>query len=139
MHGASILYNLMLAEEVEDPALVDYHRGGLDDWAERLNRQEVNAWPLDRLWELTRGTIHVVSPHTRKFVARWVRLVLEETGTLATSDRAREMQLKGPRSRFVCRGALDRWSGQSMAAPLCYRWGTARTFLEDLHAGLRRR
>jgi len=145
MHGASILYNLMLAQELRDAALVDYHREALDDWTERLNRQEVKDWPLKRLWELTLGTIHVVSPHVREFVARWVRLVLEDGGTPAENDRARdlirrrEMQLKGPRSRFVCRDALDRWRGQSMASPLSYRWSTARTFLEDLHAGLRRR
>jgi hypothetical protein len=53
--------------------------------------------------------------------------------------RAREGQLKGPRSRFVNRRALDQWGGKSGVRPLDYRWATVRVLLDDLHDALKRK
>jgi hypothetical protein len=47
----------------------------------------------------------------------------------------RERKLKGARSRFANARARDQWGGYAGTARSTYRWPTARTFLEDLHAG----
>lgn len=143
MLGAAILYNLMLAEERGDTDRIEGHRGRFADWARHLSRGEIAGWKQGELWVLARGNDHFVGPRTQHFVEEWTRLALLRRNNLADDAearnlvRARERSLKGPRSRFDNRRALDQWSGESMAAPLSFRWRTARSLLQDLHAGLR--
>lgn len=137
MHGASLLYNLMLSERaarmqaVEDSSWhesVESYSERLDIWAQENPIHLFENWNLADLWMLARGTIHDVKPHSRRFIETWRDVVLETQGQIKENNAAcamvrdRETRLKGPKSRFRNDGALMRWSGASGTTPLNYRW-----------------
>lgn len=142
MHGAALVYNIALAKERSWGERVDEHRAGLDRWMQGLDIVEVRAWSLERLWELTVGFGHAISPATRRFVEQWVHIVAAQARTVGDDAtvrdlvRRREVSLKRARSRFTNRRALDQWGGSSGLGRMTYRWSTASTFLRDLHAAL---
>ena len=96
------------------------------------------------MWGLTAGPDYSISLKTRRFVEQWIALIRQSSGTLLTSKeacaliRAREIALKGPRSRFKNRRALEQWSGYAGTLRLVYRWHNVQIILNDLAQGLRR-
>ena len=140
MHGAALLYNLMLAELSERKELEDEHRGNLDRWKASLQNCRHVGLPLDGLWELTTGTGHTITPRAKSFVSAWHRRALISDVTDDRESRMlisnRERSLKGVRSRFTNRKALERWSGYAGVRRMEYRWGNVKILLSDLHAGL---
>lgn len=144
MHGAALLYNYLLAKERSDEDLLSQHHDNFVDWFNALPRKEIATWSLDRMWELTARPAYSISLKTRRFVEQWIALIRESSGTLLTSKeasaliRAREIALKGPRSRFKNRRALEQWSGYAGTLRLVYRWNNVQIVLNDLAQGLRR-
>lgn len=140
MQGAAFLYNLALAEIAKRDDLIEVHRANLVKWAKGLDRTDIRAWSLARLFELTMDQGHTITIATRQFIQAWVELAAGKPETLADDSFAkmlverRERKLKGVRSRFTNVRARDQWSGYAGTARLSYRWSTVRTFLEDLHA-----
>ncbi len=137
MHGASLLYNLMLCEKATTMQGGDgstWHDRGenyallLDKWTQSLQINQLSYWDLFGLWDLSRDTIHKVKPQTCRFIETWRDIVVRTNGLVANNTEARalikdrEMRLKGGKSRFRNEGALMRWSGASGTAPLNYRW-----------------
>ncbi|MBM4287367.1 MAG: hypothetical protein FJ135_04310 [Deltaproteobacteria bacterium] len=145
MHGAALIYNLRLSELRHWEEKISEYRTRLQQWGEELDWQDLQQWSLERLWELTTGQGHTITPATRRFVSNWVALVLSEKGKLADHQEARwlighrEQTLKGVRSRLRNRRALEQWRGASGLGRLAYRWPTAQIFLQDLWEGLQRR
>lgn len=143
MVGAALLYNLVLAELADRPELVSEHRASLAEWAQRLDRADLRGWSLSRLWELTTYQSHLVKEPTRRFVSSWVELAAAKPEAIADDAFARnlvqrrEMSLKGARSRFTNTRARDQWGGYAGIAQISYRWPTVRSFLRDLHEGLK--
>lgn len=141
MHGASIIYNIGLAElgKRED---VDNYRRWMEDWLKDLNLDEINHWSLPRLWELVVGHGHNISAATKSFVEQWTRLTASGSKTLGSDPNAfnlvrdREIFLKKARSRFKNQGALDQWKGASGLGRMNYRWYRVTTLLKDLYEGL---
>lgn len=143
MYGAAILYNLCLAElkgaEERREALREEQRS----WVAGLAGLPIDDWSPERLFHLFTTPEHTFSQPTRAFVEAWRRLAA--TRDLSALDgrearslvRAREMALKGPRSRYTNARALDQWSGAAGLFRLNYRWTTAQRFLHDIHQGLR--
>ncbi|HDZ2859242.1 TPA: hypothetical protein RST11_005265, partial [Klebsiella pneumoniae] len=117
MHGAALLYNYLLAKERADNDLLSQHHDSFVAWFTTLPREDIATWSLDRMWELTAKPAYSISLKTRRFVEQWIALIRQSSGTLLTSKeacaliRAREIALKGPRSRFKNRRALEQWSG----------------------------
>ncbi|MBN3231241.1 DUF6361 family protein [Pectobacterium brasiliense] len=144
MHGAALLYNYLLAKERADNDLLSQHRDNFVTWLTALPREEIATWSLDRMWELTAGPGYSISLKTRSFVEQWIALIRQSPGTLLTNKeacaliRTREMALKGPRSRFKNRRALEQWSGYAGTLRLVYRWNNVQIVLNDLAQGLRR-
>lgn len=144
MHGAALLYNYLLAKERADNDLLSQHRDNFVAWFAEPVREKIATWPLDRMWELTAGPGYSISLKTRRFVEQWIALIRQSSGTLLTSKeacaliRAREIALKGPRSRFKNRRALEQWSGYAGTLRLVYRWHNVQIILNDLAHGLRR-
>lgn len=137
MHGASLLYNLMLSEKAAQMQVMEnssWHErvatytAKLDEWAQKTPAHLFEGWDLADLWMLSQGTIHDVKPHSRRFIETWREIVVESNGQFQGHAAARalvrdrETRLKGPKSRFSNDGALMRWSGASGTAPLNYRW-----------------
>jgi hypothetical protein len=153
MHGAQLLYNLMLAEEYElagydripDPA--DGFRDRVQRWAEALpSMVDLSAWDLDALLqraELLRGA--PLNLHSRRFVQGWRdRVASRGAEALIDSVEARdfmarrERQHKGAQARLGNQARLASWGGSSGAGALVYRWPQVRGVLLDIHDGLQR-
>ena len=138
MYSASLLYNLMISELLENDEWIDRYRSGLECWQEELELSELRDWRLAELWDrIHDGGSRVRSP-TRDFVQKWREVVLDTRGEVRESDdarnlvRTREMRLKGSRSRFRNRTALDGFSGAVGAFRLGFRWSTAQSHLKDI-------
>ena len=153
MHGAQLLYNLLLAEEYQDAGYdrlndpAEGFRDRLSTWADNLpGMVELDTWDLDGLLasvELTRGS--PVNIHSRRFVTRWRDLLRNVgPGLIVDSEDARtfmvrrERQHKGAQARLGNRARLATWGGSSGAGALVYRWPQVRGILLDIHDGLER-
>jgi hypothetical protein len=149
MHGAALLYNLLLAKKAGRDAWIDRYTGMFQDWSEEINRRREALLDWDRdqsFWEIIRATGANVSPSTIVFIREWLTLALETDtpDTLATDEKARslvekrERRLKGQLSRLKNRHALDLWNGDAGAgaAQYVYRWPTVQALLNDILQGL---
>lgn len=144
MHGAALLYNLALTELLRREEKAAEYRERYNQWAQSLDLTDLRVWSLSLLWQLTMDKGHTIGPLTRRFVERWIELVREDPLNLLDHQevrnliRRREETLKGARSRFRNRRALEQWGGASGLGRLVYRWPTARIFLRDLYDGTHR-
>jgi hypothetical protein len=133
----------MLAESAAKDELRDGHAETLAEWAAGAGRPDLEAWRLDDLWAAVLGRGHTITVPTQRFVTGWVREVAAGPSDLVQNETARrlirdrERRLKGARSRFTNRRALDQWGGSSGISPLNFRWQITRQLLSDLHSGLR--
>lgn len=139
MHGAALLYNLMLAELRGNEDWIERYRSEFDDWrTDELDAEAISCWSLEDFWQCSKHENHQVRNPTRRFVNRWCDLVVERVGDVAdlesarTLVREREKSLKGSQSRFVNHAVLDRWGGRSGAERLGFRWREARGHIRDL-------
>ena len=145
MHSAALNYNVQLAKLRPNDELVSKHEEKFKDWLDRFPLDEINRWETDRLWELTSGRDYKITRRTRDFVESWIELVQRSPRELLENKRARELvrareiSLKGPRSRFKNRRALDQWSGDSGTSRLVYRWHNVKVLLKDFHQGMTKR
>jgi hypothetical protein len=147
MHGAALLYNLMLAEKSkgqQKSETVDKYRQWLAEWSEELSPRGavLDAWDQAELWQLE--AVATVREPTKTFVSQWIARRTWSKPETATDDpvarklvERRELQLKGPaRARLVNPRALELWGGESGTARLAYRWGTAVQMAKDIVEGL---
>ncbi len=147
LHGASLLYNLMLSEKVNNGDLTDAYRKDLAKWSRQIEASFVALvnWDRDRLWQILAEKASPVPLPTRHFVSQWFDIVISaESAHQIPEDRKardlitlREVRLKGKVARLRNPSALDRWHGASGAHQLRYRWGNAMAIGDDIHNGLR--
>ena len=143
MHGAPILYNLMLANM--EPRRVNLLPGlerEFEQWrADVLARSaDLQQWNRGELWELLRIAGARVTPFTREFVEAWVDLLLDapDPRSLLQSQPAqdlilkRERRLKGNLARLHNHAARERWNGNSGLGRLEYRWANAQAISNDM-------
>lgn len=139
IHGAPLLYNLLLAEESGRGALVDAYRGDLIEWSGELQREAVfDGWDRAAFWATILTLNPRIHPRTRAFVNAWLDIAATTTDVAdlpAARDlvTSRERQIKGARARLGNRPALERWSGASGLVRLSYRWHVAQRLIADLH------
>ena len=142
MHGAAILYNLMLAKKKASTELVKARLDDAKQWLVSLDRGSLDKWGLDWVLPLAFKHQQALSPHTLDFCRRWVELVHASGNSIMNEKTAqnliqsREMRLKGGRSRFSNPRALDQWSGSAGLSRMDYRWSTVKRFIRDLREGL---
>lgn len=156
MHGAALLYNLMLAEKrVED--IGDAHgtgpyadwasryRGELEDWHRLMQQRHdmLDVWNRRELWRLMDARGARVTYTTHLFVETWIQHVLShvfDLPTLTASGRVivadRERQLKQGKARLQVRRARELWLGASGAGQLLYRWPSAVRIANDIITAL---
>ena len=151
MHGAALLYNLLVGECYEQAGHtrvvqpVQDYRDRLAGWHEECQDSAslLTRWDRDAFW----GHVLAVNPgiggRTREFVDRWLDAVCGlRTGAVADDDRLRllignrERQRKGAQSRLANSRLLRTWSGGSGTAPLTYRWHRVHRIVTDIHDGL---
>ena len=138
MHGAALLYNLLLSKLREKPDWIEKYESRLEEWREGQDMPAIRAWPLDAFWQDIDHPAHRIRPAAKRFVTEWVTLVrtgdVGEGGltSAAYMVQTREHRLKTSQSRFANRAVRDRWTGASGVEPLSFRWAQARSHLRDL-------
>lgn len=150
MHGAALLYNLLLSEAYEAQefttiqAPVDRYRAYLVAWQVDLDLMgsALADWDRNEFWRLVRTkNSGVVS---RPFIDRWIDNVIGLRGDITTDPASREIiaererRHKRSQARLDNRKLLEGWRGASGAGRLVYRWPQVLTILTDLHDGLER-
>jgi hypothetical protein len=156
IHGAALLYNLMLAEKrvgtmavVQEAGeeLVESYRAKWTRWAESLTSRasELHEWSRRDFWALVIQANPRVPHPTRAFVDEWLDLALTpEPHWLRDLPRARNLILSRERAikrrlaRLENPDALARWNRASGAGQLSYRWDPqVRRIVTDIQVGLR--
>jgi hypothetical protein len=156
MHGAALLYNLLLAEtgmrefKTEGgkwKGSVDNYRDALIQWEAQVHALEklYTHWRMPELWTFVQHSGARFSPNTRAFIETWLEMVrsgipagLADTAQYRSLVEQRERQLKRGNARLGNRAALENWAGASGARQLAFRWPNARTILHDVYDGLMR-
>lgn len=150
MHGAALLFNLMLAELRNDERLVKDYRGKVAAWSRLLDRRaaDLASWDRARFWEVVHSGGARVPLGARAFVDTWLDLIIRDEDVVshaeavASSARARrlisarERAIKGGRARLHSPSALQLWSGAAGTARLTYRWAVAQQIIRDIVSGL---
>lgn len=149
IHGAYLLYNLLLADLSEDKKACQDYEHSLCEWYQNLLRRDSKAfnldnWSLDDFWAtVEKRNVSYLEPIrinelTKKFIETWANILkLKDPDFYKSNEvekliREREKRLKGARSRFTNKKALEQWGGASGVNELRYRWATAKQFLKDL-------
>lgn len=141
IHGASLLYNLQLAELRQNEEWIERYRGRMAQWVAELDEGRLAAWSLTEFWRDIVHPTHSVRPALVRFVQDWVTLVRADAAGLSASPEARalvrdrERRLKTSQSRFTNHAVRDRWGGASGVDRLSFRWGQAQSHLGDLLHG----
>lgn len=152
VHGAHILYYLMLAEMRTDGAEeLEHHRQAIDNWRKEIEsrRSELIEWFGDessrcRFWMAAKqSNPRIPGPLEKRFVETWFDLTIDPSNGQIDSSEARalltqrELALKGShRARLSNAGAREYWTGSDQVGPLDFRWGTVQRHLADIHTGL---
>lgn len=145
MHGAQLLYNLLLGEMRSWDDRIDVYRGELDDWWQLISdrRPVLRAWDRREFWRIVRQSNPRVHPKAERFIEDWIRLVLDTTDKSKVVDglsarqrvKEREVWLKGGLARVRNERALELWNGAAGAAQLDLRWTNARRIIADILTG----
>ena len=148
MHGAALLYNVLLAERAEDLGL-QQHEGkrdafadDLDEWRREVEASDLRGWDLDQLWALVAEQGRPVSLPTRAFVEQWVDLVRNrQSHRLADHEYARtlvanrELRQKRGQARLTNERLMQQWGGASGTGRLNFRWPVVARLLNDIADG----
>ena len=148
MHGAALVYNLLLAERAEELGLSqhegrrDYFTSRLDQWRDEIEEHELREWDLDQLWALVARQGKPVSPPTRAFVSHWVSLLRGSSGLQLAGDqtarnviREREIHQKRGQARLTNDRLMRQWGGASGSGRLNFRWPVVARLLNDIAEG----
>jgi hypothetical protein len=149
MHGATLLYNLMLAEKKDGlEELAKQYRKDLAEWVAevRAASRELARWDRAAFWTLVLRAGGRVTPATRAFVDQWLDLALGSDAAKATKSEPtrallaeRELRLKGQLARLHSPTALKQWQGASGLTRMSYRWNPQiRQVTTDIQRGLGR-
>ena len=148
MHGAALLYNVLLSERAETLGL-SQHKGQrehfaneIQQWQEEVRTKNLDRWDLDRLWALVTEQGRPVSPLTRAFVTQWAGLLKEgshrrfQDGPDARAlVHERELRQKGGQARLSNDRLMRQWGGASGSGRLNFRWPVVARLLNDIAEG----
>ena len=149
IHGAYLLYNMLLAQLSNDEKATQNYEDQLCAWYAELQHRDskkfrLDNWSLDEFWSTIESSkVSYVEPiminrMTKNFIETWFNILQRKEPDFYKSKeviiliREREKRLKGARSRFSNKKALEQWGGASGVNELRYRWSTAKQFLKDL-------
>ena len=134
MHGAALLYNVLLAERAEEFGLLghedrrDHFVARLEEWRREIESSDLGAWDLHQLWTLVTEQERPAAARTRIFVTEWVALTLKRSNHgLADDPEARalimnrELFQKGSQARLRNDRLMRQWGGASGSDRLNFR------------------
>lgn len=150
MHGAALLYNLLIAErhraaglEAEDDDRVGQYQEDLAQWQDDLRSgagSDLANWDVAQMWEIAKRANPNIPARTTEFVNRWIEGVRRHVDPAEDYDlrllvEEREKR-KGAQSRLKNEKMLAAWSGASGTGQLTYRWGSVKVIVNDIIRGL---
>lgn len=145
MHGAALLYNLMLSQLRDRAEWVEDYTTTLAEWQDELEAHGAMLKDWDRMafWRLVSRYGNVPGT-TRRFVETWLSEVLPKAAkadpagdpALRALVQARETWLKRGRSRFTSQRHRELWTGEAGTAALDFRWRVSSRIVNDILAGL---
>ena len=148
MHGAALLYNVLLAERAEELGLAgseghrDDYTARVDDWIREVEASDIGGWNLDQLWTLVADHGKPVAAPTRAFVTHWVDLIHRGIGNGLADDRNaralirnREFHQKRSQARLHNDRLMRQWGGASGSDRLTFRWPVVARILDDIVDG----
>lgn len=146
MHGAALLYNLMLAELRGKDEWRQLYREQFEEWALKIDasRDSLASWDRRQYWSRMQQFNPRLPFPAQAFSERWIGVVLASASAakLASSSTGRklieerERQIKGHRARLHSPAHLELWGGASSSSQLVYRWGITSTLASDIVTGL---
>jgi hypothetical protein len=146
VHGAQLLYNLILAEQKPWPDKIAEYEAALEDWWRLVVSHEevLRTWDRRLFWNLVLRTNPRVGRRAQYFIDQWRELVqaASDLNALVSGQFARqliehrEIQLKGGLARTRNVRARELWNGAAGAAQLDLRWRNSRRIIEDILVGL---
>ncbi len=150
MHGAVLVYNVMLAEALAEPnpEWVDHYRSMLAEWSDEImaRSNEFSSWDRSDFWRTVARTRSNVPVGSRQFINSWLDRLLaaDDASSLADHPKVRylidnrERQLKKAQARLHNPRLLELWNGEtgSGTARMNYRWPVMRDHLADIHEAL---
>ncbi len=147
MHGASLLYNLLLAEAYEAAEYdavegrSEHYQDALASWSDQIGEDQsaLAAWDFDAWWADIQAHNLRIGPLTQTFIREWLVLVRDQ-GASGLADhqgarllvRNRERATKRGQARLVNDRLLRAWNGASGSGRLVFRWGTVRRLVTDV-------
>lgn len=149
IHGAFILYNLLLARLTYREELINAYQEYLDKWQKKIisRLDTLASWAQQREQFWSCAALHQVQiPHpARTFIDQWLDAIyadpsrsISDDPKLETLIKYREYSLKKKRARLQGGHALEIWSGASGLAQLDFRWRVAKNISNDIIRGLSR-
>jgi hypothetical protein len=144
MHGAALLYNLMLAQRRQFDPLVDELTTRLEQWDDSL---DAGAAEMDwiEFWEIASDGNPRISSGTRLFVEGWFGRALALGAGVADDARTRvmierrERQTKHAQARLSNPRRLETWTAPVGMGRLDYRWSVVQVEVNDVLAATRKR
>lgn len=158
MHGASLLYNYILAVKTLNISnskpdskpleLVNDYKKRINEWRNSINNniQSFTNWERDEFWEIINNNNPRVSIRTKYFINTWLdylnnnfqKLNLIKDDFLIQHITKRESDLKREElCRITNRHALENWSGASGTQQIDYRWKQTQIIINDILEGLK--
>lgn len=151
MHGAALLYNLLVAERYEEAGLTEHEEPAalygdkLLGWSDRVAAEHsLKGWDRSGMWSrlIEQNPRISANVKARLFIERWLDAVASGAAGDAATDPAlrnlvgeRERSVKKGQSRLVNDKLLRTWSGASGSRRLVFRWSQVRRILTDIHDG----
>ena len=150
MHGAVLVYNLLLAEAPQMPRQdwIERYRGLIAEWAEEVGAHSFAfvAWDRADFWRTVERTRPSVPLGSRRFIDAWLdRLLAADDPAALADDPAirglidnRERQLKKQQARLHNPRLLETWNGDSGSGVgrMDFRWPVMRGHLVDILSAL---
>lgn len=149
IQGAYLLYNMLLAQLSKDEKATQNYEDQLCVWYVKLKNRDseefgLENWSLNEFWstietkKVSYAEPILINENTKKFVESWLNILklnipeFYKSKEVVSLIKEREKRLKGARSRFSNKKALEQWGGASGVNELRYRWSTVKQFLKDL-------
>ena len=146
MHGASILYNVMLSRAADSDAWLSVHEAAFEEWAQQEHQRSrrLKDWDLTVFWQIASEGGARISYSSRAFVEAWARRIRqlarprELSGDAVTLRlvQSREVALKKGRARLANRRHLELWNGASGTGQLDLRWRISQRLLLNILGAL---
>ncbi len=146
IHGAALIYNLLLAEKASKKNLVESYRGKLRDWSKMLEDRGalIAQWESKAFWKMLNDHDVRVTRRTSEFVSEWIRHVQASAQPWKLADnkevrcliQEREHSLKRGLARLENPRALELWNEEAGTGRLDFRWRVSRQMINDILEGL---